>query len=521
MRRMKDKIEGSITNADYANSAGSVAWGNVSGKPSTFTPASHTHDDRYYTKTEVNTKLDGKSNTGHIHDDRYYTESEVNTKLANYQPKGNYAAAEHTHNYAGSGTAGGSANSAVKLDSSAGSATQPVYFKDGKPVATTYALNKTVPADAKFTDTDTWRGIQNNLTSDSTDQSLSAAQGKILNDKISSLANKLNCTLTVHTNNANSTITVTLGSISYSGTADSSGACTLTLPQLGTWTVKATKNGLTATDTIVVNSYGTAYAISLYMANTTLNENPWALIKQISNNGTASNFWKVGDAKTITINGTIADASFNNLSINVFIAEFNHNASFEGGNRIHFLLGKSTSDISKMVGLTASYNLTNSGFVMNTSSTSYGGWSDSYMRKKILDQNASEPSSNSLMAALPSDLRSVLKIVDKYSNNGTGSSPNISQSSDYLFLLSEYEINGTVYSCANSEKNYQTQYDYFKAGNSKICYRFDDQSSVGAWWTRSPGSNTSSRFVYMAANGNGTSSDNANISHALIVGFCV
>lgn len=118
--------------------------------------------------------------SGHTHDDRYYTESEVNTKLANYQPKGNYAAASHTHNYAGSGSAGGSANSAIKLDSSAGSATQPVYFKDGKPVATTYTLNKTVPADAKFTDTNTWRGIQNNLTSDSTDQSLSAAQGKAL-----------------------------------------------------------------------------------------------------------------------------------------------------------------------------------------------------------------------------------------------------------------------------------------------------------------------------------------------------
>lgn len=166
--------------AGSAASAGSVAWGNVSGKPSAFTPASHTHDDKYYTKTEVNTKLDGKSNTGHTHDDRYYTESEVDLKLVNYQPKGNYAAASHTHNYAGSDSSGGSANSAAKLDSSAGSATQPVYFKDGKPVATTYALNKTVPADAKFTDTNTWRGIQNNLTSDSTDQSLSAAQGKAL-----------------------------------------------------------------------------------------------------------------------------------------------------------------------------------------------------------------------------------------------------------------------------------------------------------------------------------------------------
>lgn len=170
-------LNGNATTADVANS---VDWSKVQNKPSSYAPASHTHDDRYYTKTEVNTKLDGKSNIGHTHDNRYYTESEVNIKLANYQPKGNYAAASHTHNYAGSGTAGGSANSAVKLDSSAGSATQPVYFKDGKPVATTYTLNKTVPADAKFTDTDTWRGIQNNLTSDSTDQSLSAAQGKIL-----------------------------------------------------------------------------------------------------------------------------------------------------------------------------------------------------------------------------------------------------------------------------------------------------------------------------------------------------
>lgn len=74
----------------------------------------------------------------------------------------------------------GSADSATKLSSSAGSATQPVYFNDGKPVATTYTLGKSVPASAVFTDTNTWRGVQNNLTSDATDQSLSAAQGKVL-----------------------------------------------------------------------------------------------------------------------------------------------------------------------------------------------------------------------------------------------------------------------------------------------------------------------------------------------------
>lgn len=123
-----------VSSAGYADSAGSansVAWGNVSGKPSTYTPSSH------------------------------------------------------SHNYAGSGSAGGSANSAVKLDTStAGSATQPVYFTGGKPAACSYTLGKSVPSNAVFTDTNTWRPCVNNLSSTATDQSLSAAQGKVLNDKL-------------------------------------------------------------------------------------------------------------------------------------------------------------------------------------------------------------------------------------------------------------------------------------------------------------------------------------------------
>ena len=81
------------------------------------------------------------------------------------------------------GSLSGNASSATALTSSAGSTTQPVYFSGGKPVACSYTLGKSVPADAKFTDTNTWRGIQNNLTSAATDQSLSAAQGKALNEK--------------------------------------------------------------------------------------------------------------------------------------------------------------------------------------------------------------------------------------------------------------------------------------------------------------------------------------------------
>ena len=74
----------------------------------------HTHDDRYYTESEVNTLLSGKSDTSHNHDDRYYTETEVNNLLNNKQ---NASTAINTSNigsqsvnYANSA---GSANSAT------------------------------------------------------------------------------------------------------------------------------------------------------------------------------------------------------------------------------------------------------------------------------------------------------------------------------------------------------------------------------------------------------------------------
>lgn len=63
------------------------------------------------------------------------------------------AASSHTHSYAGSSSAGGAATSANKLNTNAGSATQPVYFANGVPVATTYTLGKSVPSNAVFTDT--------------------------------------------------------------------------------------------------------------------------------------------------------------------------------------------------------------------------------------------------------------------------------------------------------------------------------------------------------------------------------
>lgn len=72
---------------------------------------------------------------------------------AAYTSSDAYATSGHTHNYAGSSSAGGAATSANKLNTDAGSATQPVYFENGVPKATTYTLGKSVPSSAVFTDT--------------------------------------------------------------------------------------------------------------------------------------------------------------------------------------------------------------------------------------------------------------------------------------------------------------------------------------------------------------------------------
>lgn len=71
----------------------------------------------------------------------------ITEELAKKSDKG------HTHNYAGSDEPGGVATSAEKLTTDAGAVNNPVYFKDGVPVALPYTIDKSVPADAVFTDT--------------------------------------------------------------------------------------------------------------------------------------------------------------------------------------------------------------------------------------------------------------------------------------------------------------------------------------------------------------------------------
>lgn len=283
-----------------------------------------------------------------------------------------------------------------------------------------------------------------------------------------------------------------------------------------TITVSYTEGGVTKT---------TTQAITVTTINTTLNSNSWATIKAVSDAGKGDNYWDVGDTKTITINGTVQGFTFSNLSIAAFIIGFDHNSSREGSNRIHFQIGKIAN---KLVGLCDSNygNYVSSGFCMNTEQTNRGGWSNSHMRKTVLGNSGAPSSSpaNSLLAALPADLRAAMKSVSKYSDNtggGYDAASYVTATTDWLFLLAEFEYHGSRRRYANSaEQNYQKQYDYYKAGNSKAHYRHDSTGTAVAAWTRSANVGNGGSFCLVNEDGT-TAGINADYSWALAPGFVV
>lgn len=108
-----------------AGSATSVPWSGVTGKPSTFTPSSHTHDDRYYTETEIDSKLGGKANSSHTHTKSQITDFPTSMPASDvYSWAKASSKPSYTKSEVGLGNVDNTADSAksVKYATSAGSA---------------------------------------------------------------------------------------------------------------------------------------------------------------------------------------------------------------------------------------------------------------------------------------------------------------------------------------------------------------------------------------------------------------
>ena len=208
-------------------------------------------------------------------------------------------------------------------------------------------------------------------------------------------------------------------------------------------------------------------------------DNTWETIIAACQRGAVPETWAVGNHKTMMIDG---------ISYQIDIIGKNHDTYTAGGTApLTFQLHDCYADTK----------------AMNSSNTNRGGWTSCAMRTTHLP---------AILALMPTEVQNGIREVSKKASAG-GASSTIETVSDKLFLLSEVEIFGsTTYSAAGEG----TQYDYYKAGNSKV-KKFN--GSASNWWGRSPHSGNSTHFGYVYRIGNASYGIASN-TYGVAFGFC-
>ena len=262
-------------------------------------------------------------------------------------------------------------------------------------------------------------------------------------------------------------------------TKTSTGTVVFTVTETGTYTIVATKNGQTTSGSVNVVSSTTSYTVVLSFLKDNFADNDWSAIIAACHSGSVPSSWVAGNSKTMTINGT---------SYQVDIIGKNHDTYAAGGTApLTFQLHDCYAGTKQM----------------NSSNTNSGGWKNSAMRTTHLP---------AILALMPTEVRSGIREVSKKASVG-GASSTIETVSDKLFLLSEVEIFGSV---SYSKSGEGTQYDYYKAGNSKVKNR---NGSAAGWWERSPYAKRSTSFCMVMSNGR-ASYDSASTAFGVAFGFC-
>lgn len=286
------------------------------------------------------------------------------------------------------------------------------------------------------------------------------------------------------TSDSGAVVTATNGTKTFSGTVPSSGVLSLTITASGTYTVTATKSGKTTDPVrVAITTSGQTYSVECLFFNSVLSKNTWAQIAKASAAGKASQLWSVGDTKDITVGSE---------TLTLVIMGFKHDDLASGGK----------------AGITFGMkNLMATTRRMNASNTNSGGFTGSEMYSWL---------QNTLLPTLPSDLRAVLKSVNKKTSAGSQSST-INTNSMKLFLFSEIEIFGsTTYSKAGEG----SQYSYFATAANRIKYLANGSGSAIWWWERSPIGSGSNNFCFVYSNGDASFSIASN-AVGVCFGFCV
>lgn len=226
---------------------------------------------------------------------------------------------------------------------------------------------------------------------------------------------------------------------------------------------------------------GTGYDITFKpLYDPVFANNTWEQIIAACHNNAVPETWKVADQKTMAIGG---------VDYLIDIIGKNHDDYSDGSGKapltfqLHDCYGKYKN--------------------MNSSNTNSGGWTSCAMRSTHLP---------AILALMPTEIQNGIREVNKLTSAGS-QSPNINTTADKLFLLSEIEIFGSV---RYSESGEGTQYDYYKAGNSKV-KKFN--GSAGLWWERSPRGSRPTSFCIVDSGGDATYGGSSGV-FGVAFGFC-
>ena len=208
--------------------------------------------------------------------------------------------------------------------------------------------------------------------------------------------------------------------------------------------------------------------------------NTWEQIIEACHNNAIPDTWNVADQKYMTING---------VDYLIDIIGKNHDDYSDGS-------GKAPLTFQL-------HDLYGTQYAMNASNTNIGGWGSSDMRTTHLP---------TILALMPAEVQNGIREVNKLTSAGN-QSDTINTTADKLFLLSEIEVFGRDDYSVSGEG---TQYDYYKAGNSKVKKL---NGGANPWWERSPQGSNSTDFCIVNSGGDAAYTGSANAIF-MAFGFC-
>ena len=223
----------------------------------------------------------------------------------------------------------------------------------------------------------------------------------------------------------------------------------------------------------VAEKNGDVFVVSEIALEANFADNSWDKIILACQNDIVPETWAVGNKKAMTIGGK---------DYQIRILGKNHDTYTAGGK------APLTFQIAEVYGAAP----------MNATQTNTTGWSGSKMRTETMGK---------ILSAMPDEVKNAITAVNKETLNGTRDG--LETTSDKLFLLSEVEVNGSVYFSNNFAEG--SRYAYF--GD------VDSMKLNATYWLRGPGKSNDIGYTQINMSGY-MANGSAEYDCGVVFGFC-